>query len=183
MLITHEREKLIQAINFFARNTRKFGKIKLFKLLYFLDFEHYKLTGRNVTGLTYYAWPKGPVPVDLYNEIDNPPSDLSDAFQIEKRALKENWMLAITPKVDFSGHHFTKREMMIMKNLAEEYRDTDAESMIEATHLENLPWDRVYNKEGKKQKEIPYSLAIRNDERDYVMKISEAREEIMEKLR
>ena len=45
MLVTHEREKLIQAVNYFARNTRKFGKVKLYKLLYFLDFEHFKLTG------------------------------------------------------------------------------------------------------------------------------------------
>ncbi len=120
MLVTHEREKLIQAVNYFARHTRKFGKIKLYKLLYFLDFEHFKLTGR---------------------------------------------------KIPFSEHHFSKREMMILKNLAEEYRDTDADSIIEATHLENLPWDQVYNKDGKKQQEIPYGLALRNDEREQMMKI------------
>ena len=40
MLINHEREKLINAIIYFAKNTRFLGKTKLCKLLYFLDFEH-----------------------------------------------------------------------------------------------------------------------------------------------
>ncbi|EQD73859.1 hypothetical protein B1A_04740, partial [mine drainage metagenome] len=63
MLISHEREKLINAIIFFAIHTRFLGKTKLFKLLYFLDFEHHKETGRSVTGMDYFAWKMGPVPV------------------------------------------------------------------------------------------------------------------------
>src|SRR3990172_2038157 len=46
MLLSHEREKLINAIIFFADNTRFLGKTKLCKLLYFLDFGHFK--GMNV---------------------------------------------------------------------------------------------------------------------------------------
>src|SRR5438046_2822902 len=116
MIITHEREKLIQAINFFARNTRKFGKVKLYKLLYFLDFEHFKLTGRSVTGLVYYAWPKGPVPVALHNEIDNPQEDLRQAIDFDTRNVRDGWMLKVTPKVEFSDRHFSKRELAILKN-------------------------------------------------------------------
>ncbi len=41
-LINHQREKLINVMVYFAQNTQKCGKIKLFKLMYFLDFEHYK---------------------------------------------------------------------------------------------------------------------------------------------
>ena len=183
MLVTHEREKLIQAVNYFARHTRKFGKIKLYKLLYFLDFEHFKQTGRDDTGLAYFAWPKGPVPVSLHNEIDDPKADLAEAFKFDKRTVGDGWMLVIEPKVPFSERHFSKREMTILKNLAEEYRDTDADSMIEATHLENLPWDQVYNKDGKKQQEIPYDLALRNDERDQMMKIIQERKDLLEKLK
>jgi hypothetical protein len=55
MLITYERNKLINAIVYFAQNTQHLGKTKLFKLLYLLDFEHFRQTGRSVTGLDYYA--------------------------------------------------------------------------------------------------------------------------------
>jgi uncharacterized phage-associated protein len=39
------------------------------KLLYFLDFIHFKQTGKCVTGLDYYAWKRGPVPKKLFDEI------------------------------------------------------------------------------------------------------------------
>lgn len=67
MIKTHEREKLINAIVFFAANTEHCGKIKLLKLLYLLDFEHFRQTGYSVTGMEYHAWKMGPVPTDLYN--------------------------------------------------------------------------------------------------------------------
>jgi len=36
--------------------------MKLFKLLYFLDFVHFKNYGTTVTGMEYSAWKMGPVP-------------------------------------------------------------------------------------------------------------------------
>ena len=59
MLIDHHREKLINAIIFFLQNTKYCGKTKLFKLLYLLDFMHFRATGRSVTGMKYYAWGHG----------------------------------------------------------------------------------------------------------------------------
>jgi uncharacterized phage-associated protein len=185
MLITHEREKLIQAINFFVRNTRKCGKTKLFKLLYFLDFEHFKMTGRSVTGLTYCAWPKGPVPVSLFNELQSPEPDMAQAFSFQDRAIKNDTekMLGIEPRITFSDNHFTRREYELMDRLAREYRNANSEEMVEATHLENKPWDRIYNKEGRKQQPIPYELAIRPDEIDEITRVANDREELLGRLR
>jgi uncharacterized phage-associated protein len=185
MLITHEREKLLQAINFFVRNTRKCGKVKLFKLLYFLDFEHFKITGRSVTGLNYDAWPMGPVPVSLHNELEAPEPDMADAFQIEKIPIRQGaeTMLKIQPQINFSDLHFTKRESDLMTKLAAEYIDANSDDMIEATHLENKPWDKIYNQEGKKQQRIPYELAIRPDEMDEIKRVSKDREELLGRLR
>ncbi|MBE0507712.1 MAG: SocA family protein [Marinospirillum sp.] len=182
MLITHEREKMIQAIIFFAKNTRYCGKVKLFKLLYFLDFEHFKTTGRSVTGLTYSAWPMGPVPVALYGELDCPEPDLAEAVKISEIATGRMPMLSFDPLVDFSADHFTRREMKLMQQLAHEYADCKSEEIIEATHLENLPWDRVFNKEGKKQAEIPYSYALRASEAEEMMQMVGERQEFMQAI-
>src|SRR4029077_2080417 len=38
------------------------------ELLHFLGFEHFRQTGRTVTGSLYSAWPMGPVPDDLWHE-------------------------------------------------------------------------------------------------------------------
>ncbi len=40
-------------------NRKLLGKIKLLKLLYSLDFCHFKQTGMSVTGIDYFAWEMG----------------------------------------------------------------------------------------------------------------------------
>jgi uncharacterized phage-associated protein len=185
MLISRERDKLINAMIFFLENTRACGKVKLFKLLYFLDFEHFKQTGRSVTGMDYYAWPMGPVPVDLYGEMDAPEQDLAESFRFEERPVRngEQTMLIMTPQQQFSGDHFSKREMKILLSLSEQYEATHAEDMIEATHLKSLPWHKVYVEEGKRQELIPYSLAVNAEDAEIINAIASERAETMRALR
>jgi hypothetical protein len=71
----------------------------------------------------------------------------------------------------------------LLESLALRHRDDLADDMIEATHLENLPWDKVYNKEGRKQQLIPYELAIRTQELDEVVAIAASSREIRENYR
>lgn len=164
MLITHEREKLINAIIYFAKNTRFLGKTKLCKLLYFFDFEHFKETGRTVTGLDYFAWKMGPVPVELYEEIDMPEPDLAEKVEFAEKPTRRGAMLVVKPIAGFDDSHFTRRELRILKGLAAEFRDAQADDMIETTHLENQPWHQVYVEEGQRQGRIPYELALRQQE-------------------
>jgi uncharacterized phage-associated protein len=179
MLLNHEREKMMNAIIFFANHTKYLGKVKLFKLLYFLDFEHFKETGRSVTGLDYFAWPKGPVPVKLVDEIESPKADLLEKIKFSKIQIKENFKLNVEPVAKFNPSHFSKREMKIMERLAKEFEKTLAEDMIEATHLENLPWHKIYNEQGSKQKLIPYELALRAQENEVMKSFSMERLELL----
>ena len=185
MLIAHDREKLIQAINFFVKNTKKCGKTKLFKLLYFLDFEHFKATGRSVTGLDYFAWKMGPVPVSLFEEMETPQPDMAQAFEFSELPIRDGTqtMLIINPKVEFSKRHFSRRELELMERLAAEYKDSDSDDLVEATHLENLPWHKIYNEKNNRQGKIPYDLAARPDERDAIMRVAGEREELLGRLR
>jgi len=165
MLIDHEREKLVEAVVFFAANVRKLGKTKLFKLLYFLDFEHYRDTGRPVTGLEYFAWPMGPVPKVLQNELEAPPEDWEGRVSFSKiDTARGGSMLAVKALGDFDPKHFSKRELKLLRRLADEYKNADADSMVDATHLENLPWHEVYEVRKAKQQLIPYELALRKQD-------------------
>lgn len=181
MLISREREKLLNAISFFVSNTKWCGKVKLFKLLYFLDFEHFKQTGRSVTGMDYYAWPMGPVPVSLYGEMDAPEEDMAESFRFEERPLRDeqHTMLILTPKKGFSEDHFSKRELKIMHALADEYNDAVATAMVEATHLEHQPWHKVFVKEGRRQHLIPYELAVLPDEAELIGEVAKERAQLM----
>ncbi|MGH7598643.1 MAG: hypothetical protein ACREOI_20000, partial [bacterium] len=59
-----------------------------------------------------------------------------------------------------------KRELRIMKKLAEQHKDTHADQMIEATHLENLPWHQVYEIQKAKNNLIPYEYALKRQEKE-----------------
>lgn len=78
-------------------------------------------------------------------------------------------MVTINPKQAFDDSHFTRRELKLMSDLVSQYKDTNANDMIEATHLENLPWYRVYEQENAKQAMIPYELALRQSELDTML--------------
>ena len=179
MLINHERQKLINAIIYFANNTRYLGKIKLYKLLYFLDFEHFKQTGRPVTGLDYFAWPMGPVPVSLYNETSSPEPDMGSQILFIEKQIKKGTMLEVKPLVDFNSEFFSKRELKILQTLSKEFFETIAEDMVEATHLENQPWHMIYNEKNQKQQIIPYELAIRKQELAEVLQLAKERDELI----
>lgn len=185
MLITHDREKLIQAIIYFAGNTRFFGKIKMFKLLYFLDFEHYKVTGRSVTGLKYSAWKMGPVPTALFDELESPEPDFASAINLSEISTYNGLgrpMLSITSNIKFSNELFSRRELKLMQELVSEYRESKSDDMIEATHLENMPWDKVFNQQSSPQAEIPYEYALQINEREEMLKIIQERTELLEAI-
>lgn len=164
MLKTHEREKLINAIVFFAEKTKHCGKTKLFKLLFLLDFGHFRRTGRSVTGLAYYAWDRGPVPADLYNELDDEPSaDFSSAVDIVPERVANYQQLKIVPKRAFDPAHFSTRELHLLDSIAAVYRDKTAKEMVDVTHAENGVWDRVYANGAGRWAPIPYELAVEGE--------------------
>lgn len=155
MIITHRREKLINAIIYFAKHTQYFGKIKLMKLLFFLDFTHFKQTGKPVTGLEYLAWEKGPVSKDLFLELNDMKPDLKDAIKL----VPQGNLIRIVGKREFDSTHFTKRELRLLENLCFIFRDAKAEEMSEISHLKNEPWHKTISEKGENAK-IDYLLSV-----------------------
>lgn len=159
------RNRLINAVVFFAENTLYCGKIKLFKLLYLLDFEHFHQTGKSVTGFEYQAWKFGPVPIDLMEEWDDPSEDLAHVVHIEPEKVIDyiRESVKVNDGVKFDGDDFTPRQMKIMQELAERYRDTYSPTMIDVTHEQNGAWDKVWQGGQGARHVIPYEMAIGED--------------------
>lgn len=160
MLISREREKLLNAIIYLAEHTTRCGKTKLFKLLYLLDFEHFKLTGRSVTGLRYYAWQMGPVPVSVEAEFAEPARDFQQAVQVVSEGEFDYRRLQVKPKRKFDASHFSKRELKLLEEIAARYRNKTAKQMVEVTHESNGPWERVWQGGAGQNQEIAYELAL-----------------------
>jgi uncharacterized phage-associated protein len=183
MLIDHDREKLIEAVKYFALHTKKLGKTKLFKLLYFLDFSHYRDTGRSVTGLNYSAWKMGPVPVAFFEELKTPEADWRGQVRFELQPVQNGEMLTVQALSDFDGKYFSKREKNLLKALSVGFRDATADQMVEATHLENLPWHQIYEVQGRKLAAIPYTMALKAEDSELMTESIRDREEIISALR
>jgi uncharacterized phage-associated protein len=161
MLITHDRERLINAIIYFAKNTNHCGITKLMKLLFLLDFDHFKLTGRSVTGQEYFAYPKGPVPGEIHDELSNElEDDLAKAITIVPEQMYDHKRLTIKALGDFDPSLFSNRELRLLDSISSQYRDHLSKQMVDVTHAENGVWDQVYAKGAGERLRIPYELSL-----------------------
>jgi uncharacterized phage-associated protein len=158
LLINHNREKLINSIIYFLKNTKYCGKTKLFKLLFLLDFSHFKQTAKSVTGLRYYAWQMGPVPAKLFHELSQPQDDFK-ACIVTPPQVSPDEFYKMKARCQFEAKFFSQRELKLMEKIAFIFRDARAENMVEVSHLPNRPWDKTIKTKGEYQ-EIDYFLAL-----------------------
>jgi uncharacterized phage-associated protein len=177
------RDKLLNALLYFASNTRKPNLTKILKLLYFLDFTHFKETGYPSINLLYYAWEHGPVPTDFYEEVKdgNVPQDFIDDLVIipsnrwdQDYPERKEYVFKARKNPDVNI--FTPRELRIMENLCDIYRDATANQMKEITHLPKAPWDITKKTKGLYQ-HIDYLLSIDDTS---PLSVDEAREKLKE---
>jgi uncharacterized phage-associated protein len=160
------RLKLLNAILCFASQTKKPNLTKILKLLYFLDFTHFRETGYPSINLTYYAWGNGPVPKDFYGEVKDGkvPDDFADKLTI---IPSERWEKTHPERKEFifkaiekpNMSVFTPRELGIIGKLCDIYRDATASQMTEITHLPKAPWETTKKTKGL-FKYIDYLLSI-----------------------
>lgn len=153
-------EKLLNSILYFSKNVNYFGKTKLYKLLFNVDFMHFKETGFSITGLNYFAWEKGPVPYTLYNKLKNDklPEEFKDYIKIVKMG-KNKIIHKILPKSEPDMSVFSKREKIILKKVAEYFKNYRANKVSEISHLKGKPWERTRKHKGGSKK-IDYILSI-----------------------
>lgn len=105
------KTKLGGMIGLFAQSVPALYKTKLFKLLWYADFLHFKRHGHSISGLSYVHFAWGPVPKD-YNRL------LSD--------LEGSGMIRIEPEVvgDFNAEVIKALGGVTPDSLSDEEKDT-----------------------------------------------------------
>lgn len=174
-----KEQKIINAIIYFVKNTKDCKKTKLFKLLYYLDFIHFKRFGLSVTGYDYITMKYGPVPSKLLDQFEKNkfPEEYQKNFSVEKITDEDDqysFQILLknkNPDLDW----FTPNELSVLKEVTFMFKDAQAKDMIEATHFKNTPWDKTVKTKGM-GKNIDYFLAL--DEESNLTK-----EEIEERFR
>lgn len=160
------RQKLIEAMVFFAKNVKHPTKTMMYKLLAELDFRHFEQTGLPVTNLDYQAWEKGPVPQKLHCEITKGddivlPEDIAKALACDKaedinddgkKIRKFTFIAKRLPNLKL----FSPRQQKILKEVAEIYKNVSATMASKASHEPDKPWSKAVKRMGKEDVPIIY---------------------------
>ena len=126
-------------------NSQYLGAIKLYKLLYYLDFLNYRDRGESVTGDDYYHMQYGPIP----SSADAVMSALceSEKLKVVGAPFGEvaGRVYKVVEKPDLTV--FSEAEWQLLADICKEFKKYDTGKIIAQTHLE-APWfySRPYEK-------------------------------------
>jgi len=133
-------KKYKNVVLFFAKKVQNgtLGKLKMMKLLYFLDFDFFEKYGKSVTGDLYLRFENGPIPQmaeKILKEMNG------KDIKITKRKIADGYndQQHIESLKDFDMNLFTKEELMMMEEVADKWEKFSGSEMKMATHGE-APW-------------------------------------------
>ena len=148
------KKKYKNAILFFANRIRNgtLGKVKLMKLLYFLDFDFFEKYRRSITGDEYLRFEMGPVPrmgEKILKEMDG------KQIKITAQKVKDGYndKQHIEPLLDFDVSVFEKEELLMLEEIADKWEKFTGTEMKNASHGE-APWIAT-----KPNEVVDYNLA------------------------
>ena len=128
-----------------------FGAIKLNKLLFYIDFDSYRLLGSPITGATYQHLDEGPAPRQLLVER-NRLLENSDAIMEHRdrfSRIQQRLVARREPVLD----SFSSEELKVIENVLNKFRAYNAQEITEFSH-EEWGWRVTENNE-----DIPYEAA------------------------
>jgi DNA-binding transcriptional regulator YiaG len=150
-------EKFTEMVVFFAEKLQPW-KTKLNKLLFYADFVMYKQSCFSMSGVRYRAIPMGPVP-NNFNSIFEYLANNEDVNIIYATFPEGGTGEQFKPnsKRKFHAELFTENELLILENIAQRFKDTTTNEIIEISHKEKA-WQE--NKDEKKIIDYKYSFDL-----------------------
>ncbi len=139
-MIKIDEKKYRNAIIFFAQKIQNgtLGKLKLMKLLYYLDFDFFEKYGKSITGDEYLRFENGPVPrmaEKIIKEMNG--KEIKITHRKTKEGLNDQQHIEATG--DFDINVFTKEEIIMLEEIASKWEKFSGSEMKTATHGE-APW-------------------------------------------
>jgi uncharacterized phage-associated protein len=136
-----EKKKYYNVVLYFADKIRNdsLGKVKLMKLLYYLDFDFFEKYGKSVTGDQYVRMPLGPVP----EKGDEVIAEMREAGMIRichqkmPDLLNDKQLIVPLEKPDISS--FSPEEVQMLDEISTKWERFSGREMKDASHGE-APW-------------------------------------------
>ncbi|HEY3375758.1 MAG TPA: Panacea domain-containing protein [Candidatus Aquicultor sp.] len=150
----YDVEKFANVVAFFAsKDIPDLTKLKICKLLFFVDKLHLQRYGRPVTGDVYYAMGRGPVPsvsLNVMNEAINGEASYPDITEetsvkifaelvdINRNDRHPVFQARKQPELDV----FSESELEVLTEVTDKLGSLSASSLIERTH-DDVAWRRT----------------------------------------
>jgi len=134
------QKKYKNAIIFFAQKIKNgtLGKLKMMKLLYYLDFDFFEKYGRSVTGDEYLRFDNGPVP-RMGEKMLKEMSGKEIKILRKKIGNGYNDQMLIEAMVYFDVNFFDKEELLMLGEIAAKWEKFTGTEIKKASHGE-APW-------------------------------------------
>lgn len=140
--------KIANVVSYFIATCKRAynDKLKLNKLLFYADFNHYKTYGISITGLSYRAIPHGPVPSNY---------DLLFAHLTNENYIENDWEMSdkrggieiFTSVKGYDLSELTEEEQNTLRYIAEQLKDMPSWDLRNKSHEEEGWKDCYPNKE------------------------------------
>ena len=149
-------DKIGNVLNYFASEIEFLSMTKTLKLLYILDETSIKETGTPVTWLDYKVWEKGPVAIDVYNEITKQETfnyqgqelSLLQGITLDKKfnTDRKSEEIFLKPKGNFDQSVFNRYELNLLETVVFKYGNWNASQLIDFLHKEDSLWHKMVSK-------------------------------------
>jgi len=141
-------EKLGNALIFLCEKMIAAGesvsKTHLLKLIFIIEEISVKKYGLPFFDLRFDVWKLGPVSKDLYYELSEEPTLLSEYINI--KTIDGNTI--VEPKKAFSDDEFNDNEIALIEQISERFLFCTAKELINYTHKKDSPWYQTAYKHG-----------------------------------
>jgi len=139
-MVKINEKKYKNAILFFAKKIQNgtLGKLKLMKLLYYLDFDFFEKYGESITRDEYLRFENGPVPrmaEKMLKEMNG--KDIKITHRKTKTGLNDQQHIEAINNFDLNV--FTKEELLMLEEVASKWEKFTGSEIKMATHGE-APW-------------------------------------------
>ncbi len=137
--------RLAKAAHYVIARTEpeKLGAVKLNKVLWFADVEHYRRTGRSITGLSAYVrLPKGPVPDGIRPALASLRAAGAIAVRKQKVFSYDRFEYVWLSEPDLT--EFSPEEVDLLNQAIDAIQDLTAAEISEYTHTDPL-WIELEN--------------------------------------
>ncbi len=132
--------KFRELILYIAQQSQKdqgYGRVKLFKLLFFIDQEHYRRFGRTITEQQYCKMEHGPVPENGAMVLDQ--LEQEGALSTRERQIIQHTQKRAIAERNPDLYVFTEQELDMVDEIIKSYRGMSAREIKRISH-KGLGW-------------------------------------------